>query len=135
MGCNWFVNFRRPGICIPPCFIISITHFQCFQCRTQRWTPTNTSCNLNSLKCKLNFYINHSSYTVWSDDNWLKKHAGATLKEQEKEAEGDESNKRPAEDADEVSKSHDYAYELACSSSLITRLSSSLLLYSCLWPV
>ncbi|XP_072045736.1 peptidyl-prolyl cis-trans isomerase E-like [Amphiura filiformis] len=40
---------------------------------------------------------------VWSDDNWLKKHAGATLKEQEIEAEGDESNKRSAEDTDESS--------------------------------
>ena len=44
----------------------------------------------------------YHAFSVWSDDNWLKKHAGATLKEQEEAAEAEESAKRPAEDADEV---------------------------------
>ncbi|XP_033097971.1 peptidyl-prolyl cis-trans isomerase E-like isoform X1 [Anneissia japonica] len=48
-----------------------------------------------------------SSRPVWSDDNWLKKHAGETLKKQEETDEtGDESTgggtKRPAQDADEA---------------------------------
>ena len=47
-------------------------------------------------------YFHVICISVWSDDNWLKKHAGATLKEQEEAAQAEESAKRPAEDTDEV---------------------------------
>ncbi|XP_071964556.1 peptidyl-prolyl cis-trans isomerase E-like [Antedon mediterranea] len=50
-----------------------------------------------------------SSRPVWSDDNWLKKHAGETLKNQEegaeKETDGESAaggTKRPAEDSDQA---------------------------------
>nr|DAZ86630.1 TPA_inf: venom-related protein PPI [Conus judaeus] len=43
-----------------------------------------------------------ASRAVWADDNWLQKHAGETLEENQDKEEEEESNKRPAEDDSEA---------------------------------